>query len=67
MVLHPDDYDRLIEDGRVVVWLGQLEPLAPIEPFERQAHVMETTPGAEAPIITDYDELTEWLALGQAP
>lgn len=65
VVLHPEDYDRLIEDGQVVATLGRLDPLPPMAPYERQAHVMETTPGAETPILEDYDRLSAWLALGR--
>jgi len=65
IVLHPDDYARLVEDSQLMRSLGRLDPLPPPTPLERKVHALETTPGAEGPILEDYDALTEWLALGE--
>lgn len=62
VVLHPDDYARLIEDSRLVAFLGQVEPLPLATPLERKAHARATTPGAEAQVLEDFDGLTDWLA-----
>jgi len=65
VVLHPNDYARLVEDSRLLSSLGRLDPLPPPTPLERKVHALETTPGAEGPILEDYDALTTWLALGE--
>lgn len=62
VVLHPDDYARLVDDSRLVAFLGQVEPLPPATPLERKAHALATTPGADAPILEGFDALTAWLA-----
>lgn len=65
VVLHPDDYGRLIKDSRLVAFLGQVEPMPPATPVERKTHALVSTPGAEAPVLEDFDALTAWLAYAE--
>jgi hypothetical protein len=65
VVLHPDDYARLVEDSRLISSLGRLDPLPPPTPLERKVMAEVETPGAEGPVLEDYDALTTWLALGE--
>jgi hypothetical protein len=65
VVLHPADYARLVEDSRLITDLGRLDPLPPPTPLEREVITRLETPGAEGPILEDYDALTAWLALGE--
>lgn len=50
----PADYARLVEDSR-------LDPLPPPTPLEREVVARLETPGAEGPILEDYDALIAWL------
>ena len=54
-----------MSDSPLTSSLGRLAPLPPPTPLERKVHALETTPGAEGPILEGYDELTTWLALGE--
>lgn len=57
----PADYARLVEDSRLITDLGRLDPLPPPTPLEREVIARLETPGAEGPILEDYDALIAWL------
>ncbi len=65
VVLHPDDYARLVEDSRLVGLLGARDVLPVATALESRVVANVETPGAEAPILEDYHALAAWLAQGQ--
>jgi len=61
VILHPEDFERLIGDSELVGQLGRPQPPAPATPLARKAHLLLETPGAEAPLLEDGDALEALL------
>jgi hypothetical protein len=66
VILHPADYERLLQDSEIVGRLGRAQPLTPATPLARKAHLLAETPGAEAPLLEDGEALEALLAQAQA-
>jgi hypothetical protein len=65
VVLHPSDFERLVQDGKLADSLGRPDPLPPPTALARKAHLHVDTPGAEAPALEDGDALEALLAQPQ--
>jgi hypothetical protein len=66
VILHPEDYERLVQDSKLIDDIGLPEPFPPATPLARKAHLLLETPGAEAPPLEDGDALEALLAQAQA-
>lgn len=65
VVLHPDDFERLVQDSMLADRLGHPDPFPPPTPLARKAHLHLESPGAEAPLLEDGDALEALLAQAQ--
>jgi hypothetical protein len=66
VVLHPDDFERLVQDSVLADSLGHPDPFPPPTALARKAHLQLETPGSEAPLLEDGDALEALLAQIQA-
>jgi hypothetical protein len=65
VVLHPNDFERLVQDSMLADSLGHPDPFPPPTSLARKAHLHLETPGFEAPRLEDGDALEALLAQAQ--